>query len=143
MVTGWRGSRLHIPWLGISSHGVRIGSNLALDVRCGLLWIAGPAIEEQSRRPSGSFWRPSPEHTVKVFDVNLRQAYYSAEVLAESMRLADIVKFNDEELPKIMGLMKVVHKDERRFGSQAATRIWIEGGLHHAGGPGQPAGAGR
>jgi fructokinase len=41
---------------------------------------------------------------VKVFDVNLRQSYYSREVLAESMRLADILKLNDEELPKVMSL---------------------------------------
>jgi fructokinase len=47
-----------------------------------------------------------------VFDVNLRQSYYSAEVLAESMKLADIVKLNDDELPKIMSLAKFPHKDD-------------------------------
>jgi len=49
---------------------------------------------------------------VKVFDVNLRQSFYSAETLSESMRLADIVKLNDEELPKIMNLSKISHQDE-------------------------------
>jgi fructokinase len=49
---------------------------------------------------------------VKVFDVNLRQSYYSQEVLSDSMKLADIVKLNDEELPKIMYLSKAPHKDE-------------------------------
>ncbi len=49
---------------------------------------------------------------MKVFDVNLRQSYYSLDVLAESMKLADIVKLNDEELPKIMSLAKLPHKDE-------------------------------
>lgn len=39
-----------------------------------------------------------------MFDVNLRQAFYSWEILAESMRLADIVKLNDEELPRVMTL---------------------------------------
>jgi fructokinase len=53
----------------------------------------------------------SPD-TIKVFDVNLRQSYYSAEILSDSMRLADIVKVNDEELPKIMGLFHLPHKDE-------------------------------
>jgi fructokinase len=52
-----------------------------------------------------------PEHTLKVFDVNLRQSYYSAPILSESMRLADIVKLNDDELPKIMSLSKIPHKD--------------------------------
>jgi fructokinase len=54
---------------------------------------------------------------VKVFDVNLRQSYYSREVLAESMKLADIVKLNDEELPKIMSLSDfphvLAHEDEQ------------------------------
>ena len=50
--------------------------------------------------------------TVKVFDVNLRQSFYSAETLSESMRLADIVKLNDEELPRIMNLNNLTHQDE-------------------------------
>ena len=50
--------------------------------------------------------------TVKVFDADLRQSYYSPEVLTQSMRLADIAKLNDEELPKIMSLNNVSHKDE-------------------------------
>ena len=53
----------------------------------------------------------SPD-TVKVFDVNLRQSFYSAETLSESMRLADIVKLNDDELPRIMKLCNLAHQDE-------------------------------
>jgi fructokinase len=50
---------------------------------------------------------------VRVFDVNLRQSYYSPEILSESMKRADIVKVNDEELPKIMALSGFSHRDER------------------------------
>ena len=67
---------------------------------------------EASRKTIRHFLRATSPETVKVFDVNLRQSYYSQEVLAESMRLADIVKLNDEELPKIMGLGKLRYKDE-------------------------------
>ncbi len=49
----------------------------------------------------------------RIFDVNLRQSYYSQEILAESMKQADIVKLNDEELPKIMSLSGLPHRDER------------------------------
>ena len=63
----------------------------------------------------------SPD-AVKVFDVNLRQSYYSPEILSESMKLADIVKVNDEELPKIMGLFNLPHKDER----SSAQRLTCE-----------------
>ena len=58
----------------------------------------------ESRATIQQFLKSASPRTLKVFDVNLRQAYYSQEVLAESMRLADIVKLNDEELPKIMSL---------------------------------------
>jgi fructokinase len=67
---------------------------------------------ETSRDTIRHFLREMLPGTVKVFDVNLRQSYYSQEVLAESMRLADIVKLNDEELPKVMSLARLSHKDE-------------------------------
>lgn len=67
---------------------------------------------EQSRATIRRFLDAAPDASVKVFDVNLRQTYYSPEVLAESMRLADVVKLNDEELPTIMRLMELPHKDD-------------------------------
>jgi fructokinase len=67
---------------------------------------------EESRATIRHFLEATSPHTMKVFDVNLRQSYYSQQVLSESMRLADIVKLNDEELPKIMGLNGVPHKDD-------------------------------
>ena len=48
--------------------------------------------------------------TTRVFDVNLRQTFYSAEVLEESARMADIMKVNHDELPvvaKLMGLSSI------------------------------------
>ncbi len=67
---------------------------------------------EQSRTTIRKFLAEASANTLKVFDVNLRQSYYSEDILAESMRLADIVKLNDEELPKIMELYKLPFKDE-------------------------------
>jgi len=59
---------------------------------------------EASRATIRQFVRAVRPGAVKVFDVNLRQSFYSQEILAESMKLADIVKLNDEELPKVMRL---------------------------------------
>jgi fructokinase len=67
---------------------------------------------EQSRITIRKFLAATSPDTLKVFDVNLRQSYYSEEILSESMRLADIVKLNNEELPKVMSLYKIPHKDE-------------------------------
>jgi fructokinase len=67
---------------------------------------------ETSRTTIRQFLAATKPHTLKVFDVNLRQSFYSQEIISESMRLADIVKLNDDELPKIMSLGKLAHRDE-------------------------------
>ncbi len=67
---------------------------------------------EVSRQTLRQFVDTTARDTLKIFDVNLRQSYYSEEILSDSMRLADIVKVNNDELPKIMSLSKVPHKDE-------------------------------
>ncbi|HUD64444.1 MAG TPA: carbohydrate kinase [Candidatus Sulfotelmatobacter sp.] len=68
---------------------------------------------EQSRATIRRFVSSASPGAAKIFDVNLRQSYYSREVLTESMRLADIVKLNDEELPKIMSLIGLPQGDEQ------------------------------
>ena len=67
---------------------------------------------EKSHATIRRFLDATPARAVKVFDVNLRRSYYSREILSESMKAADIVKLNDEELPKIMSLANWAHKDE-------------------------------
>ena len=67
---------------------------------------------EQSRATIRRFVSSASPAAAKIFDVNLRQSYYSREVLTESMRLADIVKLNDEELPTIMSLIGLPQGDE-------------------------------
>jgi len=67
---------------------------------------------EESRTTIRRFLDAASPSAVKIFDVNLRQSYYSQEVLSASMKLADIVKLNDEELPKIMSLNGFPHRDE-------------------------------
>jgi len=57
-----------------------------------------------SRSTIRSFLYAMRPEAVRIFDVNLRQNFYSRQVLGESMKLATIVKLNHEELPKIMYL---------------------------------------
>jgi fructokinase len=44
---------------------------------------------------------------LRIFDVNLRQTYYSKEVLEISLNLANIVKMNHEELPIIVEMFDI------------------------------------
>jgi len=41
-------------------------------------------------------------HALRVFDINLRQQYYSRELIERSLRLANVLKLNEEELPVLV-----------------------------------------
>ncbi|MCX6366607.1 MAG: carbohydrate kinase [Armatimonadetes bacterium] len=44
---------------------------------------------------------------LRIFDINLRQSYYSQEVVDTSLLLADAFKLNDEELPVVAELLEL------------------------------------
>jgi fructokinase len=48
------------------------------------------------------FLKSTRNDALRIFDVNLRQGYFSREVLIESLALADVVKLNDAELPTVL-----------------------------------------
>jgi fructokinase len=48
-----------------------------------------------------------PKTGLRICDVNLRQSFYSAEVLRRSFQHADIVKLNEEELTRVTSLLEV------------------------------------
>lgn len=53
-----------------------------------------------SRQTIRNFLESMPQtgETYKVFDINLRQNFYSKEIISESLRLCNVFKINDEEL---------------------------------------------
>ena len=55
-----------------------------------------------SRATIRKFLETMPQKdTLRIFDINLRQEFYSKEVIQESMRHCNILKINDEELVTI------------------------------------------
>lgn len=59
----------------------------------------GSLVQRMASRDSVlRFLRATRPETLRVFDINLRQHYYSREVLDESLRLANILKINDDEI---------------------------------------------
>lgn len=59
----------------------------------------GSLVQRMNSRDSVlAFVRTMRPEALKVFDINLRQQYYSREILEESLMLADILKINDEEI---------------------------------------------
>lgn len=59
----------------------------------------------RSRRTIAEFLAAVRPGTPRIFDVNLRQNFYSAEVLCESAACADILKLNHEEIGRVTQLL--------------------------------------
>ena len=51
-----------------------------------------------SRGTIKKFLSATPDDCMKIFDINLRQSFYTKEVIDESLHLCNVLKINDEEL---------------------------------------------
>lgn len=67
---------------------------------------------EHSRSAMRSFLLAMRPEAVRVCDINLRQEFFNAQVISESMKLATIVKLNHEELPRVMRLLDLEYRSE-------------------------------
>lgn len=60
---------------------------------------------EVSRRTIHAFLDAAPKDALRVFDINLRQSWFTAEVIAESLNRANVLKINDEELDVVATML--------------------------------------
>jgi fructokinase len=51
------------------------------------------------------FLRNTGADAIRIFDANLRQSFYTADLLIRSLQRADILKLNDQELPRVSALL--------------------------------------
>lgn len=56
---------------------------------------------EETRTTIQGFLDAMPTSAIKVFDINLRQSYYSRELVVECLKRATVLKLSDEELPQL------------------------------------------
>ena len=59
-----------------------------------------------SRATIRAFLAALPSFAIGIFDVNLRQSYFSAEIVRDSVRRAKILKLNHEEFPRFLDLLQ-------------------------------------
>lgn len=52
---------------------------------------------------------------LKIFDVNLRQHYYSSEIIEKSLKQADILKLNDEELKVVAEMFHIAGSEKEQL----------------------------
>ncbi len=64
----------------------------------------------------------SPSTALRIFDINLRQSYYTPEVVNESLGLANVLKVNETELP-ILAEMYNLTGDVRQQLAELAERF--------------------
>lgn len=70
---------------------------------------------DKSRETIRRFLRATRKDALRVFDINLRQSFYSKEVVAESLALSKAVKLNQQESPAIAELLGLGgNNDEER-----------------------------
>lgn len=60
---------------------------------------------EVSRKTIQAFLDAAPKEAMRVFDINLRQNWFTAEVIAESLSRANVLKINDEELDVVATML--------------------------------------
>jgi fructokinase len=60
---------------------------------------------EQSRGTIQALISSTKLECERIFDVNLRTPYFTADILRESLKLASVVKLNDAEVPIVVNLL--------------------------------------
>jgi fructokinase len=69
----------------------------------------------ESRNTILNFLDATRPDTLRVFDVNLRQSFYSAEIIHESLKRANVLKLNHEELARVEKMLAIDSGDAIAF----------------------------
>ena len=72
-------------------------ANLARQAQT-VCWGSLAQRNEVSRNTIYQFLDSTPDDCLKIFDINLRQNFYTKEIICESLKRCNILKINDEEL---------------------------------------------
>lgn len=81
---------------------------------------------EVSRNTIRRFIESLPQQCLKVFDVNLRQQYYSREIIEWSMTHCDVLKLNDEEIVELKRIWAMEEITDASFCAELQRRYDIK-----------------
>jgi fructokinase len=57
----------------------------------------------------------APAKALRVFDINLRQEFYSREIIERSLQLANVLKLNEDELPELARMFDLQGSTENQI----------------------------
>jgi len=66
-----------------------------------------------SRETIKKFLMAMPQNSLKIFDINLRQHFYTKELIHESLQLSNMLKINDEEVVVVSELYEYKDNNEQ------------------------------
>jgi fructokinase len=76
---------------------------------------------ESSRNTIRQLIAETPSNALRVLDINFRQQFYSNEVIEASLQLANVLKLNDDELPRLAAMLKLSGSTEQQIDRLAQT----------------------
>jgi fructokinase len=76
---------------------------------------------EPSRNTIQHLVAATPPDALRVFDINLRQQFYSRNVIEQSLQLANVLKLNDDELPTLAAMFSLTGSTENQIKQLAET----------------------
>jgi len=74
---------------------------------------------EHSQRTIQALLRATKMDCLRIFDVNLRAPFFTAEILRESLHRATVVKMNDAEVPQVLELLGLPKVASLREGAES------------------------
>ncbi|MDB6058830.1 MAG: sugar kinase, ribokinase [Verrucomicrobiales bacterium] len=93
-----------VAWDHIASTPEAFGAVRSADAIC----FGSLAQRTRSSRESiQTLVSAAPSNALRIFDINLRQHYFDRETIETSLKLANVLKLNDDELPILTKLSKV------------------------------------
>lgn len=101
-----------VAWDHIEANDAATRALPTLDAVCfGTLAQRSPV----SRRNITDMLEALPQNTLKIFDINLRQNFFSQELIESSLRMANVLKINDEELAVVGDMLDILGTEKDRM----------------------------
>ena len=83
---------------------------------------------EVSHRTTCAMVEAVPAEAYRIYDINLRQHFYSKELIDRSLRLANVLKINDDELVRLQKMFALPEDTDvacRKLAEQYALRMVV------------------
>ena len=79
-----------------------------------------------SRETIKKFLKTVPAHCIKIFDINLRQHFYTKNIIEESLKISNVLKINDDEIKVVADLYGWKEIDEQELCMQLLRRFALD-----------------